>query len=218
MAAPADQALTAEVTPYTHNQRPDLATAGPDLRKEAKTENEFDAQIGTFTFPNPAVAAGKALLQADAKRIKLLTPAGAQRPRPNRRRRRRRPGAGSSARIWACPPPARSCADAAPTGHPDRLRMTATSVHNATGAGEEADMGPTASYPVAVPAPPGPAGGLPVMARRTLGGTRRHRIPVSSGPGSAHRVITIKFTTPLNKVHVPRSMGGVMNIAEYCHG
>ena len=38
-----------------------------------KTENVFDDQAGDFTFPNAADAAGDALLQADAKRVKLLT-------------------------------------------------------------------------------------------------------------------------------------------------
>jgi hypothetical protein len=73
MAAPADQALTAEAAAYTHNQRHDLAAAKSDLRREIKTENAFDDQAGDFTFPNAAVAAGAALVQADAKRVKLLT-------------------------------------------------------------------------------------------------------------------------------------------------
>ncbi|HUK67237.1 MAG TPA: hypothetical protein VLW50_00525 [Streptosporangiaceae bacterium] len=73
MAAPADQALTAEVAAYTHNQRHALAAAKSDLMKEVKTENAFDDQAGDFTFPNAADAAGDALLKADAKRVKLLT-------------------------------------------------------------------------------------------------------------------------------------------------
>jgi hypothetical protein len=73
MAAPADQALTAEVAGYTRNQRDNLAAAESDLRREVKTESAFDDQVGDFTFPNAAVAAGEALVQADAKRVKLLT-------------------------------------------------------------------------------------------------------------------------------------------------
>jgi hypothetical protein len=73
MAAPADQALTTEVAGYTHNQRNDLAAAESDLKREVKTESAFDDQAGDFTFPNAADAAGDALLQADQKRVKLLT-------------------------------------------------------------------------------------------------------------------------------------------------
>jgi hypothetical protein len=70
---PADQALTAELVGYTHNQRHDLDAAESDLRREVKTESAFDDQIEDFTFPNAANAIGEALLEADQKRVKLLT-------------------------------------------------------------------------------------------------------------------------------------------------
>jgi len=73
VAAPADRALTAEVAGYAHNQRNDLAAAESDLRRQVKTESAFDDQLGDFSFPHAAGAAGDALLQADQKRVKLLT-------------------------------------------------------------------------------------------------------------------------------------------------
>ena len=53
LAAPANQALTAEVAGYTHNRRHDLAAAESDLRREAKTEVSFDTQLALVTFPPP---------------------------------------------------------------------------------------------------------------------------------------------------------------------
>lgn len=73
VAAPADQALTAEVASYTHSRRHDLAAAKADLGNEVRTESAFDVQIANFTFPNAAVAAGAALQQADQNRVELLT-------------------------------------------------------------------------------------------------------------------------------------------------
>jgi hypothetical protein len=72
VAAPASQALTAEVNAYTRNQRHDLAAARSDLRREAKTETSFDTQLAGLTFPGAASNAAAALIQADTKRIKLI--------------------------------------------------------------------------------------------------------------------------------------------------
>lgn len=55
VAAPADQALTAEVNGYTHNQRHHLAAARSDLGREAKTEAAFDGQLALVTFRAPPV-------------------------------------------------------------------------------------------------------------------------------------------------------------------
>ena len=73
VAAPADQAFTAEVDGYTHNQRHDLAAAKSDLRREAKTEAAFDNQLALVTFPGAAGTAADVLIQADKKRIKLIS-------------------------------------------------------------------------------------------------------------------------------------------------
>jgi hypothetical protein len=73
VAAPADQALTAEANGYTHNRRHHLAAARSDLRKEAKTEASFDNQLALITFPGAAGTAADVLLQADKKRIKLIS-------------------------------------------------------------------------------------------------------------------------------------------------
>jgi len=72
VAAPANQALAVEVNGYTHNRRHDLAAAESDLKREAKTEASFDAQLALITFPGAAGTAAAVLLQADAKRIKLI--------------------------------------------------------------------------------------------------------------------------------------------------
>lgn len=70
-AAPADQALTAEVNGYTRHQRADLAAAKSDLKKEAKTEASFDDQLDVITFPGAAGTAADALIHADKKLIGL---------------------------------------------------------------------------------------------------------------------------------------------------
>jgi hypothetical protein len=72
VAAPADQALTAEVNGYTRHQRGDFAAAKSDLNREAKTEASFDDQLAGITFPGAADTAADALIQADKKRIKLI--------------------------------------------------------------------------------------------------------------------------------------------------
>ena len=72
VAAPANQALTAEVAGYTHNRRHDLAAAESDLRREAETEVSFDTQLARITFPGVAGTAAGVLIQADEKRIKLI--------------------------------------------------------------------------------------------------------------------------------------------------
>jgi len=73
VAAPADQALTAEMNGYTRHQRHDLAAARSDLKKEAKTEASFDSQLAEITFPGAADTTADALIQADKKRIKLIS-------------------------------------------------------------------------------------------------------------------------------------------------
>jgi hypothetical protein len=72
VAAPASQALTAEVNGYTRHQRHDLAAARSDLRREAKTETSFDNQLALITFPGAAGTAADVLIQADKKRVKLI--------------------------------------------------------------------------------------------------------------------------------------------------
>ena len=72
VAAPASQALAAEMDGYTRNQRHHLAAAKSDLRKEAKTEVSFDTQLALVTFPAAAGTAANVLIQADKKRIKLI--------------------------------------------------------------------------------------------------------------------------------------------------
>jgi hypothetical protein len=72
-AAPASQALAAEVNSYTQHRRHDLAAAESDLRREAKTEASFDSQLAGVTFPGAAGTAADALIQADKKRIKLIS-------------------------------------------------------------------------------------------------------------------------------------------------
>jgi hypothetical protein len=72
VAAPANQALTAEVNGYTHNRRHDLAAAESALKREATTEASFDTQLARITFPGAAGTAAAVLLQADEKRIKLI--------------------------------------------------------------------------------------------------------------------------------------------------
>jgi 1-aminocyclopropane-1-carboxylate deaminase/D-cysteine desulfhydrase-like pyridoxal-dependent ACC family enzyme len=72
VAAPASQALTAEVGGYTHNRRHHLAAAKSDLRREAKTVAAFDNQLALVTFPGAAGTAAGVLIQADMKRIKLI--------------------------------------------------------------------------------------------------------------------------------------------------
>jgi hypothetical protein len=72
LAAPANQALTAEADGYTHHRRHDLAAAESDLKREAKTEASFDTQLARITFPGAAGTAAGVLIQADEKRIKLI--------------------------------------------------------------------------------------------------------------------------------------------------
>jgi hypothetical protein len=72
VAAPASQALTAEVDGYTHHQRHDLAAARSYLGREAKTEAAFDNRLALVTFPGAAGTAADVLIQVDKKRIKLI--------------------------------------------------------------------------------------------------------------------------------------------------
>ena len=72
VAAPANQALTAELNGYTHDRRRNLAAAESDLKKEAETEASFDTQLALVTFPAAAGTAANVLIQADKKRIKLI--------------------------------------------------------------------------------------------------------------------------------------------------
>ena len=58
---------------YTHNQRHHFAAAESDLRREAKTEASFDTQLARITFPGAAGTAAGVLIQADEKRIKLIS-------------------------------------------------------------------------------------------------------------------------------------------------
>jgi hypothetical protein len=73
VAAPADQALTAEVNGSTRHQRHDLAAARSDLKKGAKTEASFDSQLAGITFPGAADTTADALIPADKKRITLIS-------------------------------------------------------------------------------------------------------------------------------------------------
>lgn len=72
VASPANRALTAEVSGYTHNRRRDLAAARSDLMREVKTVGSFDDQLGEVSFPSAAATAAGTLTQADQKLAKLI--------------------------------------------------------------------------------------------------------------------------------------------------
>jgi hypothetical protein len=72
VAAPANQALTAEVNAYNRDQRTNLAAARADLAKLIKTDTSFDAGIIAVAFPGAASHAAAALVNADLARIKLF--------------------------------------------------------------------------------------------------------------------------------------------------
>ncbi len=72
LAAPANQALPAEVNAYNRDQRTNLAAAKKDLTRLVNTDNSFDASIVAITLPHAASDAAAALVQADLKREKLF--------------------------------------------------------------------------------------------------------------------------------------------------
>jgi hypothetical protein len=72
VAAPANQALTAEVNAYNRDQRTNLAAAKSDLARLVKTATTFDAGIVAVSFPGAASHAAAALVNADRARIKLF--------------------------------------------------------------------------------------------------------------------------------------------------
>ena len=73
MAAPANQALTAEVKAYNHDQLTSLARAKADLAKLVKTDTKFDAGIIAVAFhPSAASHSAARLVNADLSRIKLF--------------------------------------------------------------------------------------------------------------------------------------------------
>jgi hypothetical protein len=123
VASPANRALTAEVNGYIHNRRHDLAAARSDLTREVRTVGSFDDQLATVSFPSAAATAAGALTQADQKLAKLI---GLQTRAPSLRKMRSfdprveaaaaavQTRRDSSARPWACPPPADCCFDAVP--------------------------------------------------------------------------------------------------------
>jgi len=73
VAAPANQALTAEVKAYNHDQLTSLARAKADLAKLVKTDTKFDAGIIAVAFhPSAASHSAARLVNADLSRIKLF--------------------------------------------------------------------------------------------------------------------------------------------------
>jgi hypothetical protein len=72
VAAPANQALTAEVNAYNRDQRTNLTAAKADLAKMIETDTTFDAGIVAISFPGTASHAAAALVNADRARIKLF--------------------------------------------------------------------------------------------------------------------------------------------------
>jgi len=72
LAAPANQALPAEVNAYNRDQRTNLAAAKADLAKLIKTSTSFDASIIAVKLPHAASDAAARLVNADLARIKLF--------------------------------------------------------------------------------------------------------------------------------------------------
>jgi len=72
LAAPADQALAAQIDAYNKDLGHNLTAAKSDLMNEAQTEASFDDQLSAVGFPAAAETAEGALLQADQARTKLI--------------------------------------------------------------------------------------------------------------------------------------------------
>ncbi len=72
LAAPANQAVTADVTAYTKNQRNNLHAARADLAKLVKADDSFDTSLSAVGWPSPTNLAADALEKADRKRDKLF--------------------------------------------------------------------------------------------------------------------------------------------------
>ena len=72
LAAPADQALTADIAGYSLNQHRNLAAAKLSLLKQVQAETSFDNQLGEITFPPAPDPHADLLIAADQKRIKLI--------------------------------------------------------------------------------------------------------------------------------------------------
>jgi mannose/fructose-specific phosphotransferase system component IIA len=73
VAAPANQALTGEVTAYNRDQRTNLAAAKKDLARLIKTDTTFEDGIVAVDFPSgsPSHSAAR-LVNADRALIKLF--------------------------------------------------------------------------------------------------------------------------------------------------
>jgi hypothetical protein len=73
VAAPANQALTAEVNAYNRDQRTNLAATKTDLTRLIKTDTTFEAGIVAVAFPRGAGShSAAALVNAVRARIKLF--------------------------------------------------------------------------------------------------------------------------------------------------
>jgi hypothetical protein len=72
LAAPANKAVTADVTAYTKNQRTSLTKARTDLAKLVKADASFDDNMAEVGWPSPTNLAADALEKADRKRNKLF--------------------------------------------------------------------------------------------------------------------------------------------------
>ena len=73
VAAPANQALTAEVNAYNRDQRTNLAAAKADLTRLIETDTTFEAGIVAVAFPPGAGShSAAALVNAVRARIKLF--------------------------------------------------------------------------------------------------------------------------------------------------
>jgi hypothetical protein len=70
--APANKAVTADVTAYTKNQRNNLHAARADLAKLVTADAAFDTSVEAVGWPSPTNLAAGALEKADRKRNKLF--------------------------------------------------------------------------------------------------------------------------------------------------
>jgi beta-lactamase class A len=71
IARPANHRLDEAVDGFTDHRRDDLAKAVADLRAQAATERQFDAQLARIRFPAAIEAIARALIRANRSRIAL---------------------------------------------------------------------------------------------------------------------------------------------------
>jgi len=71
IARPANHRLDEAVDGFNDHRRDDLAKAVADLRAQAATERQFDAQLAGIRFPAAIEAIARALIRANRSRIAL---------------------------------------------------------------------------------------------------------------------------------------------------